>query len=376
MRILHVVRGIGQGGGAGGVALHVMSALERRGHESVVITARSLGIQRRFDRGSLGKVALIVEVVSFTALAYLRGRHLRRSGAVDVVLGHSDALYADVYVNHGILRSSLRDQGPLIRSLVRNPLHAFLLAREAIRWRTERYASVVCLSDTERDLLNSEYAVDRSRIAVVPNGVDLARFQRHDLMREEVGADLRGSSGATTCLFVGHEFDRKGLEIVLRALILVAPSIRLVVVGGDNSMVRSHRAVCEALGLHERVSFVGKVADPSLYFAAADVFVLPSRYEAAALVLMEALAAGLPIITTAMGSGPSLLADGAPGTIVERSPESVAAAISLWERELSSNGADIRERCQRAAARYSWDAIGERYEDLLSAVIRSEKPQV
>jgi glycosyltransferase involved in cell wall biosynthesis len=161
------------------------------------------------------------------------------------------------------------------------------------------------------------------KCAVVPLAIDPAPF----LKAEPMGL----SSGEPTVLFVGRHRHYKGVDDLIRAMSRVNASL---VVAGDGPMRSRWEALAGDAGVAARVCFMGQVDDtrlPRLY-AGADVFVLPanSRAEAFGVVLLEAMAAGLPCVTTEIGTGTScVVKDGVTGLVVPpKDPEALARALN------------------------------------------------
>jgi UDP-glucose:(heptosyl)LPS alpha-1,3-glucosyltransferase len=184
-------------------------------------------------------------------------------------------------------------------------------------------------ADVER-----RHAVPRERVDVVPNGVDLERF--HGRRRADERAALRRElaleAGDFAVLFLGTGYGRKGLDLVLdgwRELAGRVPRARLVVAGYDGAAARWETRAA-ALGIDAR--FLGGRRDPERLYAAADVYALPTRYDPFANTTLEALASGLPVVTTLANGGADVLEDGVHGSVLAAAPapEEVAAAIARW----------------------------------------------
>jgi rhamnosyl/mannosyltransferase len=167
----------------------------------------------------------------------------------------------------------------------------------------------------------------------------------------------------------------KGLQYLVEALAMVSPNIRLIIVG-IGPMETSLREQVAQLGLGERVSFVQEVSDEDLpnYYAAADVFVLPSceRSEAFGLVQVEAMAAGLPVISTELGTGTSYVnLNNETGLIVPpANPAALAQAINTLatQPELRLTlGTNAR---QRAIQEFSLDKMVERVKEIYLTLIK------
>jgi len=168
-----------------------------------------------------------------------------------------------------------------------------------------------------------------AKCRVVPLGIDLGRFDAFDPDRV---AAWRAKLGTPLVLFVGRFRYYKGLDYLLEALRLV-PEARLGLVGDGPEGPRLRRLVAQ-YGLGSRVTFLGTLSDDELpaIYRAADVYVLPAteRSEAFGISLLEAMAAGLPVITTELGTGTSYVNQhGETGLIVPpRDPGALAAALA------------------------------------------------
>jgi len=198
------------------------------------------------------------------------------------------------------------------------------------------------------------------RVEVIPNGIDRDRFAPDRQARTTTRAELGISDRGLVALFVGSEWERKGLALAVEAVV-AAPEWELVVVGsGDRSrfetLAREH-------GVAERVHLVGPHADPRRFFAAADAFVLPTAYETFSMVSFEAAAAGLPLLVTRVSGVEDLLVDGENGWFIERAVPSITkrlAALSESGSRRSRLGANARE----ATRPYSPGAVVRGYVDL------------
>jgi UDP-glucose:(heptosyl)LPS alpha-1,3-glucosyltransferase len=123
-------------------------------------------------------------------------------------------------------------------------------------------------------------------------------------------------------------------------------------------MIDDARARARTAGVGDRVHFVGQVADPLPCYHAADLFALPSAYETGPLVLLEALACGLPVVSTATGLAPALVIDGVNGYVVPANHRSVRDAIvSLSSLDRAATGVAARSAVEPRA----WSRIAEDY---------------
>ena len=123
-------------------------------------------------------------------------------------------------------------------------------------------------------------------------------------------------------------------------------------------MIRRAQAQAQQAGVGERVHFAGTHGNPVPFLWASDLLVLPSSYEANALVVLEALACGLPVVSTRVGFAPDLIVDGENGFLVERD----AAAIGDRLAELDGQPLNAwRERARGTAEQHSWREVAARY---------------
>jgi glycosyltransferase involved in cell wall biosynthesis len=201
-------------------------------------------------------------------------------------------------------------------------------------------------------------AEHQAKLHLVPYGIPLERF------RDARGSlDLPASDQPHTLLFVGRLRYYKGLDWLIRALPRIPA--RLLVVG-IGPMEQEWRGLAAEMGVAERITWLGEVPDaglPALYHAA-DLFVLPASHasEAFGLVQVEAMAAGLPVVCTELGTGTSYVnRDGETGRVVApRDADALAAAINGL---LAAPGLRARMSAAaraRVAAEFSLDAMVDR----------------
>lgn len=189
-----------------------------------------------------------------------------------------------------------------------------------------RYAAlaadrVVCVSaDSER--LSAGAGIGRRRLATVCNGIDTTRFA------------FTGPRSGGPVVMVGRMVALKGVDTLLRAVALAVretPDFRLDV-AGDGPELAASRTLAAELGLDEHVRFLGMVRDVPGLLRSASAFVLPSYSEGISLTLLEAMASGLPVVATAVGGSPEVVADGDTGLLVPaRDAERLAIALlRVW----------------------------------------------
>jgi rhamnosyl/mannosyltransferase len=211
-----------------------------------------------------------------------------------------------------------------------------------------------------------------AKCAVVPLSVDAERFAHPDLAGV---AAIKARYGAPLLLFVGRFRHYKGLHFLVEALRSI-PEARLLLVGVGPEEGRL-RALAERLGLAGRIHWAGEIADEDLpdYYAAADLFVLPAhlRAEAFGIVQLEALAAGLPIVSTELGTGTSYVnSNNETGLVVPPAdPAALAGAINELLADPARRAAYAAAGRRRASEHFS----EERMLDQIEAVYREVRSQ-
>lgn len=183
---------------------------------------------------------------------------------------------------------------------------------------------------------------------VVPNGVDGQRFRPDVDVRRSKRNEEGVGNDELIVLFIGGDWDHKGLTIAIEALTLarsLAGPMWLWVVGAGDQV--RFRRVAEEAGVAAFIRFFGPSSDPERYYQAADIFVLPSRYETFSLVSYEAASCALPIVATAVSGITELIGNNEGGVVVTRDSSVVGGAIaqlSLDPERRKALGAVARER--------------------------------
>ncbi len=252
------------------------------------------------------------------------------------------------------------------------------LRRPQLAWALGAADRVIAVSADLADLA-VRLGLPRERVRVIGNGVEPELFRPLDraACRRQLGLSDARSGAGPYLLTVGTLSERKGAHLVLDAMALLAgrlPGLRYLLVGGAGAEGAEGAALArraERLGLADRVVFAGPrpPAELPAWYGAADLFVLPSALEGCPNVVVEALACGTPVVATAVGSVPQLLADPEVGTIVpRRDAEAVAAAIESalarrWDRQRVS--ARTRSR--------GWDMVGREVGEEIAAALAARQ---
>ncbi len=241
----------------------------------------------------------------------------------DLVQAHERITCCDVYragdgVHAEWLAARARVSGRVKRTTTSlNPHHRYLLRAEKALFTSARLKAVICNSRMVRDEIARYFGTDAAKLHVIYSGVDSTRYSAEALapLREEARKHFGIAAGRPAALFVGSGFERKGLAVFLQALSL-APDLHGIVVGKDKRATR-YRALAEKLGVASRVHFAGGVQDVRPYYAAADAFALPTLYDPFPNACLEALAAGLPVVTSTGSGAAELIEAGRNGYVTD-----------------------------------------------------------
>jgi UDP-glucose:(heptosyl)LPS alpha-1,3-glucosyltransferase len=206
-----------------------------------------------------------------------------------------------------------------------NAHHRYLLATERAMFESPKLRAVICNSQMVKADILRHFDINPAKLRVILSGVDTTVFHAglRELHRAQTRKSLRIPKAAPVALFVGSGFERKGLIGFLMGLAnqsgharLTRESVRGIVVGHDKHLTR-FQSFADQLGLSDRVSFVGGVKDVRPFYAAADIFVLPTLYDPLPNACLEAMACGLPVITSTGSGAAELITNGVEGFVVD-----------------------------------------------------------
>ncbi|HEV7705804.1 MAG TPA: glycosyltransferase family 4 protein [Gemmatimonadaceae bacterium] len=309
------------------------------------------------------------------ALFARSAKALEREGTYDLSVSvDSAARDADVVIAHfclGMFASrfaGLRGGRSRIRRLYQRVAERSLAARERGLYRSSRLRGVIAVSSGLKRELIEQYGIEESKIRVIPNGVDRTVF--HPAASLEAKLALRRELGLKEegflAVFVGGDWDRKGLADVIRAIAKL-PETELVVVGGGNATAFGRLA--DEVGAGKRVHFAGIQAQPQRYLAAGDVFACPSRYETFSMSALEAAACGLPLIVVRTNGLEDFVEHGVNGFFVEPTTEAVREAL---ERVIGDPvmRASMSQAAVRTAEQFDWGDIAAATREVLETLSR------
>lgn len=259
-----------------------------------------------------------------------------------------------------------RRQGSLWQRLARwlSPYTRLKLRMERRMYAAPRLKAVICNSEMVRRDIQHHFPATQAKLHVIENGVDLAHFQP-TAERLARGQDIRLALGleltAHVLIFIGSGFERKGLATALRALARAGQDSHLLVLGRD-SRRRWYQRLARRLGLAGRVHFLGPQTDTRPYLWAADVLIHPALYEAFGLVIIEALAAGVPVLASCKtGAGQAALVSRQVGQLHDALDEAgFARSIEHMAAAGTEDRQARRQACLAAARPFALEIMRDR----------------
>ena len=216
-----------------------------------------------------------------------------------------------------------------VRSL--SSKHQDLLRLEQSLFSGGNAKRVIAGSQMVKDEIVNLYGYPADKIDIIRNGVPLKKFRFDPELREKSREELNLKPDQIALLFAGSGWERKGLLFAMEAAALYKNrKMRLLVAGRGNARLYKTRRL--RFWREEPVQFLGEVADMLRVYSAADIFILPTMYDPFSNACLEALACGLPVITTCSNGFSEIIENGVHGSIVDHAGDLLALrdAIRLW----------------------------------------------
>ncbi|HLF86630.1 MAG TPA: glycosyltransferase, partial [Nitrospiria bacterium] len=276
----------------------------------------------------------------------------------DIVHALTQTCPADIYrMSDGLFRHWLvtKYPNPMYRLFIclLRPVLIFNLILEKRIFRPGGCRYLIANSNLCRQQAESYYSVHPERIEVIYNGVDLDTFNRGaKAFRSKIRMAYNIPEDAPLLLFVSMNFARKGLSELIRSLPLVRtsfPGLRLMVVGKGDPV--PYRRAAGTLGMEEVLVFAGPAKETAPFYGAADLFVLPTHYDPFANVCLEAMACGLPVVTTRQNGASELIEEGVNGYIIAHAEKIEEMAKKIIQSLLGHS--QMGERASRTAMSFS-----------------------
>jgi UDP-glucose:(heptosyl)LPS alpha-1,3-glucosyltransferase len=314
-----------------------------------------------------------LQVISFA----LNCRRMMREEKIDCIMGVGDTLYADLLQPHGGVHwkwfwrglGGYRKPFPWFFKFLGRALSPKQWAKGFIEDAPYAKAKkIVAISEMVHRDISDYYGIPEDRIVTIYNGVDIERFHpRNKRYREEIRSQYGLNSEDLLLLFVSHNFRLRGLQYLIQALGLIKrkrENVKLLVVGRDRA--EPYRRLARKFGCVNDIFFAGGIIDIERYYASADILVNLTFYDACSLVVLEALASGLPVITTLYAGIGEIISEGQGGNFVLGDPRDIQL---LAEKILFFSQPDTLKKGSRTARRLAQRYSHERcFREILKVV--------
>ncbi len=341
-------------------------------------SGRAAGV--RFHRVPIISFPKFLTTISF---AWFARRMISRLD-FELVHAHDRLLAADVFTMHGIPHRlwvrEIRGKHLSLYDLVTDLVEKKLVNNDRCRY-------FLAVSGLAREKFLQAYnQIDPHRVKVVSPGVDAARFEKLDrqLCRREIRDSFGIGAAETVILFVSMNFEVKGLDRLITALAALRADhpdggFKLLVVGKGNR--KKHLALARKMDLERQLVFTGVLGQSELdkVYLASDVFSLLSRFDTFGMVVLEAMAASLPVVISENVGARDLVREGGNGFIINDG-ESAGMIAAKFGRLLDCGlRAQMGAAALRTAHDHTWEQVVEKitaiYDSLRQSFVSSKMPQ-
>jgi UDP-glucose:(heptosyl)LPS alpha-1,3-glucosyltransferase len=247
-----------------------------------------------------------------------------------------------------------------------NPFHWMTMALEKRLFEKSPTKYFIAISNRGQEEIMTHYPQAKDRIRVIYNGLELKRPV--PLMEPK---DWRRKI-EKTILFVGSGFFRKGLFFLIKALpeIQKTGAVQLIVIGRDNQ--NKIKALAEKEKVTDRITWIGPVKNVAPYYQAADVLVLPSIYEPFGNVCLEAIAYGLPVVTTEAAGASEIIVPGKNGLVI-KDPANIKELAEAVADALKLDREQVQKTDEMILPNFTWDQHIKNLTGLYQEVLQEKK---
>ena len=349
------------------VATHTMATkLSRRGHDVHVITCLDEGLPAKSTDQGFSVHRIRVHHVRFLGAMLFWLHMFRILRGIDSDVVHVQSTYISI---PGLLAKKFLRKPCILWAQGSDIYRPSFILRQMTKLAIRNSDVVIALTE---DMKKNIQRIHQREVLVIPNGIDLDKFQ--PLSRADARGELHIEENERIILFVGRLHPVKGLKYLIRAMRTItqaALGARLILLG-EGEERRDLEALTKELNLEDFVTFHGRVPNTETpkFMTASDILVLPSLSEGFPVVVLEAMACGLPIVATNVRGLSEIIVDDQNGFTVEpENPEAIADRVLqlLRDDQLRSK---IGENNRHNAKQYSWDDVVRRLESVYDSVAK------
>lgn len=357
MKLAFVYRHFNKEGGIQRYATEIAERFSKEHEVHIFANSRS-NLERGkiiFHKVPIIKTKFLLEVSSFALFSTFIHNFYR----FDLVInqGVAATFKQDILIAHSCHKAGveLRNKN---KKYFMTKFDRFICGLERINYRPRKYKKIIAISNRVKQEIIEFYSVPDEDINVVYNGVNTESFSPHVISkyRNKLRDKYCISDYETVVLFIANRFKSKGLYYLIQAVAKLSQKnkLKLLVVGGDDQTFYLNYS--KELGINDKLVFVGHSSDVCPYYAASDIFVLPTLYEAFGLVITEAMSCGLPVIVSKDAGASELIIDGYNGLLIEnpKDPNEISSKINLFVQNNNFRN-KLGSMALKTAEKYSWN---------------------
>lgn len=290
----------------------------------------------------------------------------------DIVQSHERIAGCDIYrAGDGVHRRWLLQRARILPAWRRKWLfldryHRYVMQAERAMYQAPELKAVICNAEMVKQEIIEDFSIPANKIHVIYNAIDSSRFvPASEDLRVKLRNEMAIPQNAVALVFVGSGFERKGLAGAIQA---IAGTDRYLIVVGQDKAEKQYQALAQSLGCLNRIRFMGMQKNTLPFYQAADGLLLPTLYDPFPNVILEAMACGLPVITSLTCGGSEFITTGQNGYVCDAlNISQLSAAVMAIPSRLADEkmGVYARERVRDATPEKLSQQLISLYQNIL-----------
>ncbi|MDD3248831.1 MAG: glycosyltransferase family 4 protein [Smithellaceae bacterium] len=375
-KIAVVIPKYGLAGGAEQFASELTGKLRDRTQDDFHVLANRIAPDPgavRFEKIPVVSFPKWMTTVSF---AWFVQNQIRR-GNFDLVHSHERIFAADIFTLHGVPHRYWVDQVRRKSMSLYDRATAWVERKLVLEGGCRKFVAVSSLT---RDIFLREYPIDPEKVSIIHPGVELSGYRRKNKneARHAVRSSLGIGENDPVIVFASMNFEIKGLDDIIASLGNLqkqAGSLKLVVAGKGNA--RKYQKMAGEAGVAENIVFTGVLDREKLMdlYLAGDLYVMLSQFDTFGMVVLEAMAAGLPVMVSSRVGAKDVVVQGENGFVIENPSDHDYVASVLKTMLDEGNRRRMSAAALATASENSWDAAAEKYRALYEEILAAKKKE-
>lgn len=365
-KIAILIENFDKKGGSERRTYELVKQLKQRGH-NITVFANSWSNIPTFEGEGINFVKVPMTRWPFRFMApltyaYFADKAVKKED-FDIIHTQTRTYYQDVATLGGGCHRAWIDEGSSLKLL--DPFHRAVLSIEKRQFQNGNYKRIIVNSKLSKNGILKFYPVPEERIKVIYNGVDTERFNpiNKEKYRTETRKRHNISDDDFMILYVGSGFKRKGVSYLIEAVSRLGNDsinknrIKLLIVGKDK--LWPYKRLAAKFDIDKNIIFVDYAGETEKYYAASDIFALPTFFDPFANVTLEAMASGVPVITTKKNGASEIIEDGKDGFIINTPLEIDALTEKIRDLLNPELRKEAGVKARKKAMNFTWDRMTE-----------------